>query len=96
MLVDLERNDLGRICRGGTVQVDEFMTIESYATVHHIVSNVRGELRPGVTPGEAVLVDDNQGNVDSALSLGMHAILYKDNEGVFTQLARLTKSDPKT
>jgi len=54
MLVDLERNDLGRICRGGTVAVDEFMTIETYATVHHIVSNVRGELRPGVTPGEAI------------------------------------------
>jgi anthranilate synthase component I len=54
MLVDLERNDLGRICRGGTVEVDEFMTIESYATVHHIVSNVRGELRAGVTPGEVV------------------------------------------
>jgi anthranilate synthase component 1 len=54
MLVDLERNDLGRICRGGTVQVDEFMTIESYATVHHIVSNVSGELRPEVTPGQAI------------------------------------------
>ena len=54
MLVDLERNDLGRICRGGTVRVDEFMTIESYATVHHIVSNVSGELRPGVTPGQAI------------------------------------------
>jgi anthranilate synthase component 1 len=54
MLVDLGRNDLGRVCRGGTVQVDEFMTIESYATVHHIVSNVRGELRPEVTPGETI------------------------------------------
>jgi len=54
MLVDLERNDLGRICRGGSVEVDEFMTIESYATVHHIVSNVRGELRPDVTPGQAI------------------------------------------
>jgi anthranilate synthase component 1 len=54
MLVDLERNDLGRICRGGTVRVDEFMTVESYATVHHIVSNVRGELRDGVTPGQAI------------------------------------------
>lgn len=54
MLVDLERNDLGRICRGGTVRVEEFMTIESYATVHHIASNVSGELREGVTPGEAV------------------------------------------
>jgi len=54
MLVDLGRNDLGRICRGGTVHVDEFMTIETYATVHHIVSNVCGELRDGVTPGEAI------------------------------------------
>jgi anthranilate synthase component 1 len=54
MLVDLGRNDLGRICRGGTVHVDEFMTIESYATVHHIVSNVSGELREGVTPGAAI------------------------------------------
>jgi anthranilate synthase component 1 len=54
MLVDLERNDLGRICRGGSVTVDEFMTIETYATVHHIVSNVRGVLRPDVTPGRAI------------------------------------------
>ncbi len=54
MLVDLERNDLGRICRGGSVRVDEFMSIESYATVHHIVSNVRGDLRPDVTPGQAI------------------------------------------
>ena len=54
MLVDLERNDLGRICRGGTVQVDEYMIIESYATVHHIVSNVRGEVRDGVTPGATI------------------------------------------
>jgi len=54
MLVDLERNDLGRICRGGTVVVDEYMTIETYATVHHIVSNVRGALRDDVTPGQAI------------------------------------------
>jgi anthranilate synthase component 1 len=50
MLLDLERNDLGRVCRGGSVHVDEFMITESYAHVHHIVSNVCGELRPGVTP----------------------------------------------
>jgi anthranilate synthase component 1 len=54
MLVDLERNDLGRICTGGTVEVDEYMTVETYATVHHIVSNVRGRLREGVTPGQAI------------------------------------------
>jgi anthranilate synthase component 1 len=54
MLIDLERNDLGRICRPGTIEVDEFMVLESYAHVHHIVSNVRGELRAGVTPGEVI------------------------------------------
>ncbi|HEY8509727.1 MAG TPA: aminodeoxychorismate synthase component I [Steroidobacteraceae bacterium] len=50
MLIDLERNDLGRVCLAGTVKVDEFMTIESYAHVHHIVSNVSGRLRSDVTP----------------------------------------------
>jgi anthranilate synthase component I len=54
MLIDLERNDLGRVCDAGSVQVDEFMTIESYAHVHHIVSNVRGRLREDVTPGQAL------------------------------------------
>jgi anthranilate synthase component 1 len=50
MLIDLARNDLGRICRAGSVKADEFMRIESYAHVHHIVSNVTGELLPQVTP----------------------------------------------
>ncbi|HEY3731195.1 MAG TPA: aminodeoxychorismate synthase component I [Steroidobacteraceae bacterium] len=50
MLIDLERNDLGRICRPGSVRADQFMHIESYPHVHHIVSNVGGELLPQVTP----------------------------------------------
>jgi anthranilate synthase component 1 len=54
MLIDLERNDLGRVCAAGSVQVDELMVVESYAHVHHIVSNVRGQLRQDVTPGQAI------------------------------------------
>jgi len=47
MLVDLERNDMGRICQPGTIEVNERMLIERYATVQHIVSNVRGRLAAG-------------------------------------------------
>ena len=54
MLIDLERNDLGRVCTPGSVQVDELMTVESYAHVHHIVSNVRGHLRSDATPGDVI------------------------------------------
>ncbi len=54
MLIDLERNDLGRVCVPGSIEVSEMMTLESYAHVHHIVSNVRGRLRPEVTPGAAI------------------------------------------
>ncbi len=54
MLIDLERNDLGRVSLPGSVEVDEFMVVESYAHVHHIVSNVRARLRPEVSPGELI------------------------------------------
>lgn len=50
MLIDLERNDLGRICQAGSVEVNELMVIESYEHVHHIVSNVRGKLKAGLKP----------------------------------------------
>lgn len=52
MLIDLERNDLGRVCEAGSVVVDELLTVESYAHVHHIVSNVAGKLRGDIGPIE--------------------------------------------
>jgi anthranilate synthase component 1 len=54
MLVDLGRNDLGRVCEYGSVAVDELMAIEIYSHVIHIVSSVSGTLRDGVTPMDAL------------------------------------------
>jgi anthranilate synthase component 1 len=54
MLIDLERNDLGKVCVAGSVHVDEFMAVESYAHVHHIVSNVSGRKRADVSPIEVL------------------------------------------
>ena len=54
MLVDLERNDLSKITVKGSVKVNELMNVESYAHVHHIVSNVTGKIRKNTTPGEII------------------------------------------
>ncbi|HEV2812510.1 MAG TPA: anthranilate synthase component I [Solirubrobacteraceae bacterium] len=54
MLVDLGRNDLGRVCEYGSVGVDEFMAVETYSHVMHIVSSVSGELRAEVGPMDAL------------------------------------------
>ncbi|SPH18533.1 Aminodeoxychorismate synthase component 1 [Defluviimonas aquaemixtae] len=52
MIVDLLRNDISRICRPGTVRVPELYAIESYATVHQMVSRVTGQLLPGTAPSD--------------------------------------------
>ena len=50
MLVDLGRNDIGRVCQTGTVEVSEMMVVERYAHVMHIASNVRGQIKDGLGP----------------------------------------------
>lgn len=66
MLVDLGRNDLGRVCQYGSVNVSEFFTIEKYSHVMHIVSNVEGTLRPGLTAFDLVRAAFPAGTVSGA------------------------------
>jgi len=54
MLVDLARNDLGRVCEPGTVEPDALLAIERYAHVTHLVSNVKGKIQPGKTPWDVL------------------------------------------
>lgn len=54
MLVDLERNDLGRVCTLGSVDADELLAIERYSHVMHLVSNIRGQLRSDKTAVDAI------------------------------------------
>jgi anthranilate synthase component I len=66
MLVDLARNDVGRVARFGSVAVDELMTVERYSHVMHIVSNVTGRLAPGTTAFDALLACFPAGTVSGA------------------------------
>jgi len=66
MLVDLGRNDVGRVARAGSVRVASFMEVERYSHVMHMVSNVEGELRPGLGGLDALLACFPAGTVSGA------------------------------
>jgi anthranilate synthase component 1 len=66
MLVDLARNDLGRVCAPGTVRPTELMTVERFSTVMHIVSTVEGDLRHDMEPFDALAVTFPAGTVTGA------------------------------
>lgn len=66
MLVDLARNDVGRVARIGSVEVTEFMTVERYSHVMHLVSNVRGIMRQGCDAFDAFRATFPQGTVSGA------------------------------
>jgi anthranilate synthase component 1 len=66
MLVDLGRNDLGRVCEYGTVKVSDFFTVEKYSHVMHIVSHVEGKLKPELTAFDLVRAAFPAGTVSGA------------------------------
>ena len=77
MLVDLGRNDLGRVCKKGTVRVDELMVVERYSHVMHIVSNVVGELDPSKTAWDLLKACFPAGTVSGAPKIRAMEIIYE-------------------
>ena len=75
MLVDLGRNDLGRVCRAGSVRVESFLEVERYSHVMHLVSSVTGELAPGRDALDALLAAFPAGTVSGAPKLRAIEIL---------------------
>ena len=75
MIVDMERNDLGRVCRPGTVRAERPFAIESFASVHHLVGRVRGELRAGVGWPELFAATYPGGSITGAPKLRAMEIL---------------------
>ncbi|USZ73007.1 aminodeoxychorismate synthase, component I [Natronosalvus halobius] len=66
MLVDLERNDLGKVCTYGSVQVEEYRRVDRYSEVMHLVSNVTGRLRPDATLSDAIAATFPGGTITGA------------------------------
>lgn len=87
MIVDLERNDLGRVCEYGSVVVEELARLESYWNVHHLVSTVSGRLRPGVGTAELLRATFPGGSITGAPKVRAMEIideLEPTSRGVYT------------
>ncbi|MFT5052028.1 MAG: para-aminobenzoate synthetase component 1 [Chlamydiales bacterium] len=87
MIVDLERNDLGRVAQVGSVRVEGFPSLESYAAVHHLVADVTCETRPGVDAFDVLGALFPGGSITGApkiASMGVIAELEREGRGFFT------------
>lgn len=86
MIVDLVRNDLSRVCEPGTVSVEDLLTVETYRTVHQLVSGVAGVTRPGVTIGgilDAAFPAGSMTGAPKLSAIGLLAALEDGPRGVF-------------
>ena len=86
MLIDLGRNDIGKVCQTGTVEVSEMMTVERYAHVMHIASNVRGRIRPDIGAVDVLRATLPVGTLSGAPKVRAMEIideLEPDKRGIF-------------
>jgi para-aminobenzoate synthetase component I len=87
MIVDLERNDLGRVCRYGTVAVRNAFRVESFAQVHHLVATVEGQLRSGLGPVDLIAAMFPGGSITGAPKIRAMEIideLERNRRGLYT------------
>jgi len=96
MLIDLARNDLGRVCRPGTVQVTEYMGVERYSHLMHLVSQVEGELRADVNAPDVIRACFPAGTVTGAPKIRAIEIidsLEKEPRGFYAGLVGYVEAD---
>jgi para-aminobenzoate synthetase component 1 len=87
MIVDLVRNDLGKICEIGSVQVQSLKTLESFAQVHHLVASVEGKLKAPLAPLQALAELSPGGSITGAPKLKAMEIINEleaEPRGVYT------------